>query len=276
MSCRIVVPISSEPISGRSIQAARQLARYIGASLLLISVVREPAEIRARRNELRSIERMLLSEQPELKVQSSVVADEDIKAAILAATDSGDILVVATRATVFEGDHFVGSIAEDLIRSSGQPVLVIGPECDIDEPFKVDCVAVPLDGTAAAEGSIKEAVRWAHLLDVPLWLLSVNTPGDGPSAVEEASSRFADTARRDRQRYLQLVGHELRASDLDVEWAVLDNDDPSQALLDRAGQDALIVTTTHSRHGLDRIARPSLATDLYAHASHPTVVTSIA
>lgn len=260
---RVVVPLTNDALSHRAVPAGRQLAALTDAPVLLISVVADDEEARARRGQLRPLAHSLELEPG--RVETRVVVAGDPVSAIADTVTERDVLVVASSATVFAGDRFVGSVAESLIRSLGGPVVVIGPECDVHHPFDISSVAVALDGTERSATAIDTATAWAHLFSVPLWLLSVvgsTDPSSGPDTEE----------RRNRCQYLQTAAHRLRSSDLDVEWAVIDDDDRGHGLLERAGADSLIVAATAGRTGLDRIAEPSLAAELYGHSRRAAVI----
>jgi nucleotide-binding universal stress UspA family protein len=253
---KVIVPLSDEALSLRALPAARELVRFTDVDVLLLSVVRTEEEARRRRGRLRSIAHSF--ERGRVEVHAVVDPDGDPSVAVATSAADDDLVVMASHADVFRGDHFVGSFTEALVARHAGPVLVVGPACDVDSAFAVDRVVVAVDVNRAESDLAIEAARWARLLDVPLWLVA--TPGEREDS--ERSARMA----------LQREAHTLRSGDLDVEWRLFEAETLVEPMLEMIEAGALPVVTTEPHVGLDRIAHRSVTTEICARSSRPVLI----
>ena len=189
-----------------------------------------------------------------------MIVGDDPSGQLSAMAAHGDTLVASSRASVFELDRFVGSTTEAILGESGDPVVVVGPACDVDKPFDVDAVVVTLPGLDGDTATAAIGSEWAALHDVPMWLVSV---------VDEADAGEEHTARR---RHLQHVGHALRTSHIDVDWDAVAGHDVAATVIERWGDRSLIVAATHPRFGLDRVAHRSPAMSMCSDAKRAVIL----
>jgi len=123
------------------------------------------------------------------------------------------------------------------------PVLVIGPETEIDRGLPLQELVVALDGSAASESMLELAVCWARALRLGIVLVGV-VP-DLPDADHEPE-----------QVYLERHLHSLATTvpELDVSVELVGAADPVDGLIYVLAkrQDSVLVMSTHGRGGLDR------------------------
>lgn len=136
---KMVVGVDFSEHSDRAVNAALQLARNVGGTAVLVSVIPSRTEIvpsgTADDHVTGTIEHRLrelsvaLSASSGVTVDYGVEVDEDPAAALarFVATWGGDVLVVGTTARTGLNRVLVGSVAERLLHVATVPVLVIGP-----------------------------------------------------------------------------------------------------------------------------------------------------
>ncbi|MDB4929347.1 MAG: UspA [Myxococcaceae bacterium] len=136
---KMVVGVDFSEHSDRAVQAALQLARNVGGTAVLVSVIPSRAEIvpsgTADDHVTGTIEHRLrelaanLTASAGVTVDYGVEVDEDPADALarFVSTWGGDVLVVGTTARTGLNRVLVGSVAERLLHIATVPVLVIGP-----------------------------------------------------------------------------------------------------------------------------------------------------
>lgn len=140
---KLVVGVDFSEHSDRAVKAALTLARGVGGTAVLVSVVPSRAEIvpSGTPEDVVSgtIEHRLRDLAASLSQSSGVAVDYGVEvgedpAAVLThfvATWGGDVLVVGTTARTGLNRVLVGSVTERLLHSATVPVLVIGPNAVI-------------------------------------------------------------------------------------------------------------------------------------------------
>lgn len=138
-------------------------------------------------------------------------------------------------------------------------------------------IMVPLDGSLQSQAALEPAKQLARLSDATLVLVrAMGLPQEADVTPLAPVSAEAYTRERIRcERYLKRISEELSQSGFKVIWEALDaHQQAAHNLLwaiDRYGVD-LVVMTTHSRKGVKRILRGSVAEKLICRASCPVLV----
>jgi nucleotide-binding universal stress UspA family protein len=148
----------------------------------------------------------------------------------------------------------LGSIADQLVRHSHVPTLVLRPPVG-DADTLLTRAIVPLDGSALAEASLDEALRLAGTVVREVTLVRVIDPdrvqpGDDTYALEAA-------------RYLEQVQDRLQAQmegrDCTVRTEILTGD-PAQQIVRRAERECdLVILATRGHAGARRLVFGSTA-----------------
>jgi nucleotide-binding universal stress UspA family protein len=158
----------------------------------------------------------------------------------------------------------LGSVSEQVVRTSTQPVLLVGPHC-APPPERYKSIVVGLDGSPLAERILPTVETWSTGLDVTPWLLQV-LPGHVPLETEDDDvtepAYVHDVAGRLTDRYVQ------------PEWETVHHRDPATAIVRFAGDHApaLVALTTHGRSGLGRLALGGVAFRVTHRAHSPVLV----
>jgi nucleotide-binding universal stress UspA family protein len=181
-----------------------------------------------------------------------------------------DLVVMTTHARGPVARFFLGSMADELVRRSAVPVLLVppGPEPTrlIPQPAP-EHVVVPLDGSALAEEALGPAADLARLLKADCSLLRVVEPSPTqrvPEGRQEA----------DAWAYLGRVAGRLHEQGLTVRVRVVSARHPAEAILEEARglKNAVIALATHGRGGVRRMLLGSIADKVVRAACCPVFV----
>jgi nucleotide-binding universal stress UspA family protein len=262
----IVVPIDGSEESWRAIQVAAALALQADADMQVLHVTDQDVEYTTTelRTRLDDHLRELHGDACPTTSLTVVPMDGDVVTTITEFVDEhpGSTLVMSTvgrgRAAAF-----VGSVAEQVVRTTFGPIVAVGPHVDPGTARFTGEFVVAVDGSHASETSLPLAAAWGITLGARPWVVAVGEPMDS------ASDDSIDSA------YPSRLAKELQAeSHHDVEFEVLHSDDPAEAIVDFAREidAAFVVMSTHARTGLARFMSGSVSMDVVRHAPFPVVL----
>ncbi len=192
---------------------------------------------------------------------------------ILACTDDVDMIVIATHGRSGIARWWLGSTADHVIKESACPVLVIGPNVDIDlGTYNLSRILLPLDGSPAAEQALQLAVWIADQMGAELDIVRAMSltnvtydPGMGMYSGELITA-MEDSVKA----YLQEVAGKLGGRQATTTMMI---GSPGEALLEHQKETPcdLVVATTHGRTGVKRVALGSVS-DRLLHGSAPVLL----
>jgi nucleotide-binding universal stress UspA family protein len=290
MYVSLLVPLDRSPLAEQALPWALSIARRANARMDLVQVhalyaLEDPTagwlpfdpDCDAQRKQdeqlyLDATARWLTSVSP-VRVTASVlhgsaVLPETVANSILQRASAGkvDLIVMATHGRGPIDRFFLGSVADELIRRAGVPVLLVRPgETPLrlsPEPL-LENVLVPLDGSALAEQALGPALDLACLMEAPCTLLHVVEASDrGGEPVPEVKARayLADTIRRLGQRPVRVEGLTVMGRGV------------AEAILRQAQVNDVIALATHGRGGVRRMLLGSVADKVIRGASTPVLV----
>ena len=192
-----------------------------------------------------------------------------------------DLVVMTTHGRSGIERAWLGSVADEVIRSIEVPVIVLRPRTDGTLPaFDMREILVPLDGSALAETAIGPAAVLAKLWDAEMSLVQMVYPVlFTPDAVlpfagaydEEMTARESELAKdyvRDLSGTLRAKG--IRASGT----ALVAPRRVAESLIDLAqpARVSLVALATHGRGGLRRLVLGSVADKVVRGAQVPILV----
>jgi nucleotide-binding universal stress UspA family protein len=215
-------------------------------------------------------------------VDAHVVEGEPADAILeTAEATHADLVVMSTHGRGGLGRWLYGSVADEVLRHSSVPVLLVPAACTqtwpVDGPVRV---LVPLDGSSLAAEALQPACALAETLDGEVLLLAVVEP---PMVMPDGYlERSIDLQKREQARlagYLNRVADELRtaAPSLGVGTRVFRGvvgggaADMICAVAQEVGASA-IAMATHGQGGLARLWLGSVATRTIQHATVPVLV----
>ena len=192
---------------------------------------------------------------------------------ILEATQDVDIIVIATHGRSGIARWWLGSVADEVIKGSACPCLVIGPNVETDlENFQIKRILLPLDGSENAEEAIPLAAFIADKtnaeIDVAraMSLTSVSyDPGMGMYSADLVTSMEEAV-----KAYLQSIEEKLKGRKVKTTMLMGSS---GEMLLEHLKDEPvdLVVSTTHGRTGVKRAALGSTS-DRLLHGTAPVLI----
>jgi nucleotide-binding universal stress UspA family protein len=259
-----MVPIDESGRGQTALGTARDLALRLGAGVRLMTVHGNAA----RADVITSMLEDLAGRISEVPTEVEVLVAKDPAAAIVEA--AGDAVVcMTTAASLLPHEGHFGSIAEEVVRNSSRPVVLIGPKAEPSLTRTLSRIIVPVDGSPRSEEALGPAGVLSTLLGLPVWIVTVVARADERAFVAEVG-RGAVAAE---SGYVRLLARTLsREHGVEGEFDVLHGENPADSILEYARPDGVVVMTTHGRSGLARLFAGSTATSVVARSEHPVFV----
>jgi nucleotide-binding universal stress UspA family protein len=193
---------------------------------------------------------------------------------------SPDLVVMTTHGSGGLRRAWLGSVADELVRTLTIPILLLGPcEGSPDLTSNFSKIVVPLDGSPLAEAVLEPAAAFARLWDADIRLvrivsasaLSLGLSLDSYSGYED---QFTDNRKEAAQKYLDQVAELLAKQGIRVSGTTVTGSGVAEALLDlvRSEDAKLVALATHGRGGLGRLVLGSVADKLVRAAEVPILV----
>lgn len=250
---RIVVALDRSPFAERALPVAEALARRLRIPVDLVLVATPSTPAHAHDEYLDGVVRAAGPPFRRWSVLSALTAAPE-----LVELGAGHaLLCLASHARGTVGDYVLPSVAEEVVRTTEQPLLLVGPEA---AATGFDPILVAVDGSAASEAGLPLAVQWAAALGASLWLAQVVPP----------EARVPAGADVEDAGYLHHLSAGLARP---AAWEVL-HGDAAPSLVAFAGSvgAGLIVVGTRGRSGMARLAFGSVAIDVIRDAPCPVLV----
>jgi nucleotide-binding universal stress UspA family protein len=261
---RIVVPTDGSQLSASAARAAAVYARRVGVPLTLFGVTFSENN---RTQLVEGLTTLVDEVGADLVVDVIVdVAGESMTTgtyvadAILAEADAdGALVCIASHGHRGLGAALLGSTAEEVLRKSTRPVLIVGPRYEARPLRKDGMIVACLDGSTFGEQVLPVAQAWTETLSQHLWLVQVAAPN-----TDRGAEVLHETA------YL----HSLTKGDPDVDFDVLHGTHPAHELADLTGRWPvdLLVMATHGRSGWSRLTLGSVAMNVVHRAACPVLL----
>jgi nucleotide-binding universal stress UspA family protein len=206
------------------------------------------------------------------------------------AAQDADLVVMTTHARGPLGRLWLGSVADQLVRSCSLPLLLVkaGPgKPDLTREVLPQNLMITLDGTPMAEQILEPAIALGSVVHANYTLVRVIKPatignyGDAIASNDEFDRSLLrqvrelfDRKHAEAEAYLDGVAQRLRAQALCVRTRVLSSARVAEGLLKEArnGPTDLIALETHGRGGLARLFQGSVADKLLRGGSKPLLV----
>jgi nucleotide-binding universal stress UspA family protein len=260
MLSSIVVPLDGSDLARTAIPVGEQLARALGSTLTFLTS--------GWGSTVEELEAALAAEAAEVDVPTaiSVVPDTFPATAISHAVEgTEDAVVMATHGRSGIGKALLGSVAEDLLKVTERPVLLLGPAARPLPDITGGVLVVSTDGSPTSAAILPRAARWAKALDLSIRVVAV-AKDDGTAV---GSSDHDDLAGR-----MEASADFLRSEGLVVEIETLTGHDAARAIVERAVSlpAAMLAMSTHARRGWSRTALGSVAMKVVHDSPCPVLV----
>jgi nucleotide-binding universal stress UspA family protein len=307
----ILVPLDGSPFGEHALPVAMSLARRTGATLQLLNVLTPIASLYAEaplfvddQLEQRLRDRQVEAQQKYLdQVARRIEAVEPLK--IVKLLDDGEIaptireqairnkselIVMTTHGRGPLGRFWLGSVADELVRESPAPVMLIRPTeeaVDLTREPSLKHFMIPLDGSKVAEEMLPQATALGRFLDADFTLVRVVRPvgavmptgdmgavGYQVQAMIERLDTLQEQVVNEAREYLERQAAPLREAGLKVASRVDVAEQPAAAILHDAAPPVvdLVALETNARTGLSRLFLGSVADKIIRSAHVPVLV----
>ncbi|MGI9602364.1 MAG: universal stress protein [Acidimicrobiales bacterium] len=263
---RLLVPLDGSAAAARTLIPATRLVRRLHVPLRVVSYVSELIEHEVRSAIAEQVAELDLGDQG-VSVHVGA-APESVAAALVqeCLVEPGTLTVMSTSGAGRTGS-VLGSVADGFLARGCTPVLLIGPDCDLDRFVPGRPMVVPLDGSDTAESILPVAAYWATMFDAVPEVVSV-------LEVSTSQSVAGGDLPPETALVRAVAGRLAEQSGVAADYEVLHGDKVAQSIVDRASHRdaALIALSTHGRTGLARLVAGSVAMEVLHRAPCPVLV----
>ena len=296
----IIVPVDQSPLAEQAIPAAMAIAERARSKVKLVLVHRElppllplePGHVHGRarhaarktkREYLRALTRHL-QERMGRALSSVMLTGPVARTLAQYVEDTGaDLVVMTTHGRGGLRRMWLGSVADELVRTLDVPVLLLRPgEDEALGAVDFSRILVPLDGSRVAEEVLDPAVALARLWDAELHLVQIVHPltdvADGLPGPPPDMAGYGEQAMASRlveaRAYLQGISARLRDQKLAAASTAVVGGGVAEALigLARTKRAGLIAIATHGWGGVRRLVLGSVADKVVRAAEVPVLV----
>lgn len=266
----VVVPLDGSELSERALVYGSEIAERSGAPLLLLRI----AQIGADEPEMAEIREYLRGVATRIpgRVQFDVERGRPAETIVRLASESGDpLIIMSTHGRGGIRRWMTGSVADEVVRTAGEPVLLVRGDQEIPSPeqFEIRNILLPVDGSEYSEAAIDYAVTLARVFKSRIHLLRiVDTPSAyamlsrhmEAAATGDILNEIIESMRKETNEYLQQTAGRIRESGVEVTVVALEGY-PGEQLIEheRRGYFQLVVMATAGRSGVGRVIFGSVA-----------------
>lgn len=293
----VMVPLDGSPLAEQALPWAIAIARKARARLRLAMVHRLPVlppladtvglytkvEVAVRKSQRDYLHGTAGRVKAEAAIQVATAILEGEPAPALAgyARETGaDLVVMTTHGRGGLERAWLGSVADELMRTLGIPMLVIRPGERGASAALLERILVPLDGSRHAEAVLPVALAMASLFDASLALrqvvlpiaLMTSPPASFPAGID---TELTAIEQRRAQAYLDRLVEQLRGVGARVSGAAVLGRAVFETILTTAQErgPGMVALATRGRGGLRRMLLGSVADKLVRMGDLPVLVT---
>jgi nucleotide-binding universal stress UspA family protein len=288
----ILVPLDSSAFSEQALPLAVNIACRAGSALNLVQVhmLYAPQEAACAWLPFDPAADAALREQEKAYLLAVARRVGDARTSVATALASGldadgilgqaqacraNLIVMTTHGLGPVSRFFLGSVADEIVRRSAVPVLLLRPHDPPAEPAVASVpsnVLIPLDGSKLAEEVLPAAAELARLLGVRCTLLAVIEAHPHPSSERNAQDLQLETHLAEARSYLRRIAERLHEQTSGADTRVVVAPHAAGAILQAAEPGVLIALATHGRGGLRRMLLGSVADKVIRGATGPVLV----
>lgn len=263
----ILVPLDGSQLAEEAITYGLALARSMGTKLTLFRVVEHQRDVTAAEEYLQPLARRLNADR-------KVVGYADPASGIIGELSQHPTGLATMTTHGHSGllEAILGSVALNVVRHAGRPVLVYRPRGTVggrqaDEEVRIATVVAPLDGSDFSERMLPHAVEMALALKANLTLVQVLSP-EMREPPEVASGDVLESS------YLHGRAEEIKKEyEIEADWEVL-HGDPADAICEylNGQHDVMLAMSSHTRGGLRETVFGSVTHECVRRAGVPVLV----
>lgn len=236
------------------------------------------AYLERRAGELREAGLSVITTVPH-KEPSAAIVDE-------AANDPGALIAMASHGRSGLARWWMGSVADKVLHTVTNPLLIVRSQAQqADVKSAPHRLVVPVDGSELAEQSLPHVTYMAAALGLPVDLVRATLSESEYYQAMSVDLRVLPTTLPSYQSIAETLDGEALAYLADVKTRLLQQGVPSveervlqgppaDSIVDlaTAGDNGLIVMTTHGRSGVGRMLLGSVAERVVRHSSGPVLL----
>lgn len=296
MNRALLVPLDGSDFGAAALPLASRIASLSGCAMHLVyvhlpvvtqyvdgtAIVDVELDIAGReadRSYLETMQQQLAAHHTAL---TSTVLDGPVAVTLAAHATAirAELIVMSTHGRGGLARMWLGSVADELIRHSHVPILLLRPhEEPAAPPPTITKIVIPLDGSALAEQILVPAQQLGHLFNVEYTLIQVVDAmvlNSSPLMVRSPAYEYdvLHVRKQAAEHYLDTVAARLRAEGQRVTTRVLVDSQPAAAILHEAGDQpqTLVALATHGRSGVTRMLVGSVADKVLRGANTPVLL----
>ncbi len=272
----ILVPLDGSALAERALQIAVPLCRHLGSQLRVVSYANLADLSQLNHDVVLAVERL---EAEDIDIDVTVeVPGKDIPEELLEQlyAKPGTLLCMSTHGRG-RSALLAGSVANEILRKTTSPVLLVGPECEADRFRSEGPIVIAVDGSDHSETIIPVATAWAIVNHSPATVVTVLDP---------ASTRVAESSNSDlyETSYVRsLADNMVRDLDRNVNFDALHGSHPAQSIVQYVqgptaaigepddGRISLIAMATHGVTGLARVTTGSVMAEVLRSSPVPVL-----
>jgi nucleotide-binding universal stress UspA family protein len=297
----ILVPLDGSPFTEYALPLAKSIAHRSGAmldiarvhipgkSLFIIDEALEDSHRKYEREYLNAVVKRLTTDSG-ISVTSALLGGKIANALNdHAVAINADLIVMTTHGQGTRTRFWLGSVADELVRKTAKPILLVRPSEGIETPPDLTQepvlrrILIPLDGSELSEQILRHAMVLGNLMQAQYTLIQVIEPIIPASYERTAYSiklehEWIVPKQAEAETYLDSITKRIRASaatmPLQIETKVLISERPAIAILEEASESRidLIAMGTHGRGGLTRLLVGSVADKVLRGAPIPVLL----
>jgi nucleotide-binding universal stress UspA family protein len=263
---RILVPLDGSRLAEAALPLAEAFARGLGSELVLVHVLEEDPPVAVHGEpHLRTLEsaRAYLAAQRSrlvtvgLEVEAHVRRgdEEDVARSIeeLAAAFDADVVSMCAHGRQTLRGRMIGPVAQRALGDGSTPILLRTAGADVDVPFELRRVLVPIDFRHDLEPALDATRALCLAFEATATLMNVSEPGTDtrswllPSAGELTRTHEAE----DAAERLRGLAERLARDGLETEVVVREEDAAEAIVIEARLLEAdLVVLVSHGRSGV--------------------------
>jgi nucleotide-binding universal stress UspA family protein len=212
-----------------------------------------------------------------------ILTEPDVATAVLRDIEKHHVnfVVMATRAAGAVGRTVQGSIADQLVRESPCPVILVPPHARhlAGKHIQLRRVLVPLDGSLPALSVLTSLLSLPNAAKLEVVLIQVVRPEHAgghtlPPRITPSDDEQIHVTAEIARKGLDAVAEHLRARGVTAEVRVLESRDAGATLIDATRQELIdfIAMTTRGAGGIQRLVLGSVAEYVVRHSEMPVLL----
>lgn len=296
MYTKILVALDESSVAEQVLPYARFLARRLTLPIELVTAVDFAGIASSASHEVRKFDTLLddirsateaylerISKTfPEIAITHSVRIGKPADIIIDKANqEKGTLIMMATHGRSGLSRWLLGSVAEKVLRSTTNPLLLVraGEGGKHNGEVKFERIVVPLDTSALAETALSDATDLAKKLNLPItvahaYLAPLSAYYSAGDQYNPHYKSLATQLKGEARKYLESKVEELKRNGVEKVSSVFLEGSPAEEIiaLTRREPNSLLAICAHGRSGVQRWLLGSVTEKVVRHTEDPLLI----